>query len=70
MNRHRGVSTAEFVRRRIGPDDLEDHRQEIEALLATLEESAPVILRSLDEATAAAAKATRAVDSDLKKRKK
>jgi hypothetical protein len=58
--RHAGVSTAEFVRRRIGPDDLDDRREEIEALLAMLESSAPNILRALDDAleTAGALQAT------------
>jgi hypothetical protein len=48
--RKAGVSTAEFVRRRVGPDDLDDRREEIEALLATIEAAAPAILHGLDQA--------------------
>jgi hypothetical protein len=48
--RRAGVSTAEFVRRRVGTDAIEDYRDEIEALLSALEASAPTILRSLDSA--------------------
>jgi hypothetical protein len=48
--RQAGVSTAEFVRRRVGTDAIEDYRDEIEALLSALEASAPTILRSLDSA--------------------
>jgi hypothetical protein len=43
-----GTSTAEFVRRRLNADDLDDHREEIEALLSTLESTAPSILKSID----------------------
>jgi hypothetical protein len=48
--RRAGVSTAEFVRRRVGTDTIKDYRDEIEALLSALEASAPTILRSLDSA--------------------
>jgi hypothetical protein len=48
--RRAGVSTSEFVRRRVGTDTIEDYRDEIEALLSALEASAPTILRSLDSA--------------------
>lgn len=60
--RQAGVSTAEFVRRRIGSDDLDEHREEIEALLIALEASGPSILRSLDSALAAVAAADSALD--------
>jgi len=49
-----GLSTAEFVRRRINSDDLEEHREEIEALLSTLESSAPAILQSVEDTIATA----------------
>lgn len=65
--RQAGVSTAEFVRRRIGPDDIDEHREEIEALLTALEESGPNILRSLDNALATIA-ATEAVLDDIGRR--
>lgn len=47
-----GVSTAEFVRRRITDDDLGEHRPEIEALLDALSAAEPVILARLDAALA------------------
>lgn len=53
--RRAGVSTAEFVRRRLGDDTLDSNREEIEALLATLAGAAPAILQSLDEALATVA---------------
>lgn len=65
--RQAGVSTAEFVRRRIGPDDIDEHREEIEALLTALEESGPNILRSLDSALAAVVE-TESVLDDLGRR--
>jgi len=46
-------------------NDLEDHRREIETLLASLENSAPAILRSLDEATKTARATIEAVDAAL-----
>jgi len=49
-----GISTAEFVRRRVNADDIDDNREEIEALLATLEAAAPAILRSVENALATA----------------
>jgi hypothetical protein len=49
-----GLSTSEFVRRRISGDFVEENRQEIEALLSALEASSPTILQSLDDAIAAA----------------
>ncbi len=60
--RRAGISTAEFVRRRIGPDDLDDRREEIESLLAMLAGSAPNILRALDEAIETAGALHRAID--------
>lgn len=45
-----GVSTAEFVRRRLGADEIDEHREEIEALLLALEATAPAILESVDQA--------------------
>ena len=60
--RNAGISTAEYVRRRIGPDELDGHRDEIEALLVTLERSAPGILGSLDAAIASAERTIAAVD--------
>jgi hypothetical protein len=43
-----GISTAEFVRRRIDDDDISEYREEIEALLDTLEASAPTILQHIE----------------------
>jgi hypothetical protein len=45
-----GLTTSEFVRRRVSEDGIEENRQEIEALLSALEASAPAILESLDSA--------------------
>ncbi len=45
-----GLSTSEFVRRRVSEDGIEDSRQEIEALLSALETCGPAILHSLDNA--------------------
>ena len=47
-----GVSTAEFVRRRITDDDLAEHREEIEVLLDALSAAEPGILARLDVALA------------------
>jgi uncharacterized protein (DUF1778 family) len=58
-----GISTSEFVRRRIAGDSLEDNREEIEAFLTALESSAPSILRGLDEAIAEAAALTAAINA-------
>jgi hypothetical protein len=49
-----GLSTSEFVRRRIAGDSLEENREEIEAFLTALEACAPAILSGLDEAIAEA----------------
>ncbi|MBK1839775.1 hypothetical protein JHL17_20420 [Azospirillum sp. YIM B02556] len=47
-----GVSTAEFVRRRITDDDLAEHREEIEGLLDALSAAEPGIIARLDAALA------------------
>lgn len=48
-----GVPTAEFVRRRLSAsDDIGENREEIEALLAALEATAPAVLKSVDDAMA------------------
>ncbi len=47
-----GVSTAEFVRRRIADDDLAEHREEIEGLLDALSAAEAGILARLDAALA------------------
>lgn len=57
-----GISTAEFVRRRVGPDELGDRREDIEALLSALEAMAPNIQRSLANALAIAAETGDALD--------
>jgi hypothetical protein len=50
-----GLTTSEFVRRRIGGrDNMEENREEIEALLAAIENAAPNILQTLDDAIAEA----------------
>jgi hypothetical protein len=60
-----GLTTSEFVRRRIGGrDDLEENRDEIEALLTALENGAPNILWTLDD-TIAEANALRAAITAL-----
>ena len=61
--RHAGISTAEFVRRRIEDDDVEENREEIEALLTVLEASAPNILRSLTETSAIAREGIAVLDA-------
>ena len=51
-----GLATAEFVRRRLNAsDDIGEHREEIEAMLAALEITAPQVLRSVDTAMASIA---------------
>jgi hypothetical protein len=51
--RKAGLSTSELVRRWVNDDnDIEEHREEIEALLTTLESSTPRILKSLDSTLA------------------
>jgi len=58
-----GITTSEFVRRRIAGDSLEDNREEIEAFLTALEASAPSILRGLDEAIGQAAALTASINA-------
>jgi hypothetical protein len=60
-----GVSTAEFVRRRVSSDELDDYRAEIEALLQAIESSGPAILQSLDNAIVTANRAVEAVDKAM-----
>jgi hypothetical protein len=54
--RRAGLTTSEFVRRRVAEDslesELEEHREEIEALLTILEAHAPSILAKIDETIA------------------
>jgi hypothetical protein len=61
--RRAGISTSEFVRRRVTADDLTEHREEIEALLATLETSAPAILKSVEGAIATASRLSARLDA-------
>ncbi|MBI1216456.1 MAG: hypothetical protein GC185_11650 [Alphaproteobacteria bacterium] len=56
-----GVSTAEFVRRRIADDDLMERRAEIERLLDALSGAEPGILARLDAAIADADELTSAL---------
>jgi len=58
-----GLTTSEFVRRRIGEDSLDGHRDEIEAFLTALEASAPSILKNLDEAIADATALTASISA-------
>lgn len=59
-----GLATAEFVRRRLSaPDDIGDHRDEIDALLRALEASAPATLRAIDEAMASITDINAALDA-------
>lgn len=46
--RRLGITTSEFVRRRVADDDLIENRAEIEALLDALADAAPRILGHLD----------------------
>jgi len=48
--RSAGLTTSEFVRRRIADDDLDEHRQEIDACLTAIETAGPSIMRKLDAA--------------------
>jgi hypothetical protein len=53
--RSSGLTTSEFVRRRVAEDslgELEPHREEIEALLDTLERAFPNMVASIDHAIA------------------
>ena len=58
-----GVPVSEFVRRRLAADDLEQHREEIEALLAGLEARGPEILQAIDSAIATAADLSASLDA-------
>jgi hypothetical protein len=61
-----GVSTAEYVRRRLNaPDDLGENREEIENLLTALEATAPQVLQSVDNAMASIAAMSAKLD-DIK----
>lgn len=48
--RRLGLTTSEFVRRRVADDDMIENRAEIEALLDALADAAPRILGHLDHA--------------------
>lgn len=61
--RQAGLSTSEFVRRRVGDEGIGENREEIEALLGALEATAPTILRSLDVAISEAAALTATIDT-------
>jgi len=61
--RRAGVSTSEFVRRRVTADDITEHREEIDTLLKTLEASAPAILKSVEGAIAIASKLSAKLDA-------
>lgn len=59
--RRAGLTTSEFVRRRICDDSLDEHREEIEAFLTAIETTGPTILRKLDEAISTTASMTAAI---------
>jgi hypothetical protein len=61
--RRAGISTAEFVRRRIEAESLDDERPEIEALLAALENVAPTVLDTLDKTIMEASALISALDA-------
>lgn len=55
--RRAGLTTSEFVRRRVAEDslgDIEERRAEIEAMLGALEQAFPAMVASIDHAIAAA----------------
>lgn len=52
--RQAGVTTAEYVRRRVAEDDIGEAREEILALLAALEDAGPRVLAGVDRAIAEA----------------
>lgn len=58
-----GLPVSEFVRRRLGGDDLDQERGEIEALLAALETQAPEILKAIDGAIATTAALSASLDA-------
>lgn len=60
--RRAGLTTSEFVRRRVADDDgLEEHREEIEAFLRAIETAGPSILKKLDSAISTATSMTAAI---------
>lgn len=61
--RRAGLSTSEFVRQWVITADLTEHREDIEALLATLEASPPAILASVKGALATASKLNTKLDA-------
>lgn len=61
--RRAGLTTSEFVRRRIADDDLEEHREEIEAFLTAIETAGPPILQKLDSAISTTASMTAAIEA-------
>jgi hypothetical protein len=61
--RQAGLTTSEFVRRRIADDDLEEHREEIEAFLTAIETAGPSILRRFDSAISTAASMTAEIEA-------
>ena len=65
--RQAGLTTSEFVRRRISDDDLDEHREEIEAFLIAIENAGPSILRKLDAAISATNSITAAIESSNSK---
>lgn len=58
-----GLTTSEFVRRRIADDDLEEHRAEIEAFLTAIETTGPSIIQKLDSAISTATSMTAALEA-------
>jgi len=57
-----GISTTEFVGRRVGRDEFGDGYNDMEVLLSALEAMAPNILASLDEALTVAGVVGTALD--------
>jgi uncharacterized protein (DUF1778 family) len=61
--RKAGLTTSEFVRRRIADDDLEERREEIEAFLTAIETTGPSIIQKLDSAISTATSMTAAIEA-------
>jgi len=61
--RSAGLTTSEFVRRRIADDDLDEHREEIEACLSAIETAGPSIMQKLDAAISTATSMAAAVEA-------
>jgi hypothetical protein len=59
--RQAGLTTSEFVRGRVSGDDLDQHREEIEAFLIAIENAGPSILRKLDAAISSTDSITAAI---------